>query len=385
MRFVFFSAQHLPTIGGVEYYTDSLARALARLGHEVTVVTSLLPETAAREQVDGIEVVRLPSWMWLKGRYPVPRPGRASRAIMDQVLSEPVDLAIINTRFWALSLWAARRCGRRGLPMVVIEHGAGWLTLGHPILDRAVRLYERWGLRWMRRSGAPFYAVSEAGTSWLRYLGVHPSGVLSNAVDGARLRGVVAQPGWDVRTELGISRNAPLVAFAGRMIPEKGLRELVAAIALLRQTRPDAVLVAAGDGPLLEELEARAATGTYFVGPLGHDRTMRLIAQADLLCLPTYSEGFGAVVLEAAVLGTPVVTTPTGVAPEIAVDTDHGLLLPDLEPATIASALDRALGDPAWRRRAGELSQTKSSRFTWQHTAERVVAIAHERSEDGTS
>lgn len=380
MRFVIFSAQYLPTVGGVERYTANLAQTLTELGHDVTVVTSRLPQTLAHERVDGVELVRLPSWLWLAGRFPVPRPGRVSRTGMDRALTAPVDLVVVNTRFWVLSLWAARRCGRRGLPTVVVEHGTGWLTLGSPLVDVAVRLYERLALAWVRRTGAPFYAVSKAGTQWLRQLGVSPAGVLSNAVDAARVQAVAAGPGWDARTALGIDRDAPMVAFVGRIIPEKGIRELVAAMAQLRQERPDAVLVAAGDGPLRAGLTAAASPGVLFTGPLDHDRTLRLTAQADVLCLPSYSEGFSTVVLETAALGTPMVTTPTGGTLEIVVDDDHGLLLPDLQPQTIASALDRALGDPQWRRRAGELCRARvEAEMTWQHTAEQLVALARDR------
>jgi glycosyltransferase involved in cell wall biosynthesis len=381
VRFVLFSAQYLPTVGGVERYTDNLARALTNLGHDVEVVASRLPGTAAHEQVDGFTVVRLPSWLWLAQRFPVPRPGRVSRTMMEQALATPVDLVLINTRFWVLSLWAARRCGRRNLPTVVVEHGTGWLTLGNPFLDIAVRLYERLGLRWVRRFGAPFYAVSQAGTDWLRQLGADPAGVLSNAVDTTQLQAVVDRPGWDVRTALGIAQDALIVAFVGRIIPEKGVRELVSAMELLRKKRPGAVMVAAGDGPLLAGLKAQDTPGALFTGPLDHDHALRLVAQADVLCLPTYSEGFSTVVLEAAALGTPLVTTPTGGTLEIVVDADHGILLPDLEPTTIACALDQALGDPQWRQRAGDLTRARvEARFTWQHTAEQLVGIARDRS-----
>ncbi|MCL2467057.1 MAG: glycosyltransferase family 4 protein [Micrococcales bacterium] len=380
MRFVVFSAQYLPTVGGVERYTDNLAHALTDLGHEVTVVTSLVPGTAAHDDTDGIEVVRLRSWLGLAGRFPVPRPGRAYRRAMARVLAPPVDLVVINTRFWVLSLWAARRCARRGLPAVVIEHGTGWLTLGNPVVDIAVRLYERLGLRWVRRFDTPFYAVSKEGTQWLRQLGVAPAGVLSNAVDTARLQAATSAPGWNVRSDLGIAPDAALIAFVGRIIPEKGIRELVEAMDVLHQMRPDAALVAAGDGPLLEDLKAACPQCVHFTGPLDHDRSVRLVAQSDVLCLPTYSEGFATVVLEAAAVGTPVVTTPTGGTLEIVVDDDHGVLLDDLDPTTIASALDQVLDNPQWLRRAGELSQARvEAEFTWQHTGERLVAAALDR------
>lgn len=63
--YVIFSAQYLPSMGGVENFTASLAKELASQGHRVTVVTSQVPNTSSREDTQGFEVVRLPAYQLL--------------------------------------------------------------------------------------------------------------------------------------------------------------------------------------------------------------------------------------------------------------------------------------------------------------------------------
>jgi glycosyltransferase involved in cell wall biosynthesis len=284
---------------------------------------------------------------------------------------------VINTRFWALSLWATQACRRRRTPAIVLEHGSGYLSLGGRVVDLAVRAYEHVALWWVRHYCQLFYGVSEATCDWLRQLGVSPQGVLYNAVDVAAVTGLAARCDWDVRDDLGLDPATPVIAFAGRLIAGKGINELVAAMAMVRQTRPDAVLVAAGDGPLLESLNDASKPGVIFLGALPHERTLALIQQSDVFCLPTYSEGFSTVILEAAALGACIVTTPVGGTPELIASPTAGVLLEDVRPATIATALHRVLGDKAWRQQAGAECQARvEAAFTWERTANAVLGIA---------
>ena len=73
MKFLFFSAQYLPTVGGVERYTYNIASQLIKKGHSATVVTTALPALPSDEMSDGIEVIRLDSFRLMNGRFPVVR------------------------------------------------------------------------------------------------------------------------------------------------------------------------------------------------------------------------------------------------------------------------------------------------------------------------
>ena len=108
MDFLFVSAQYLPTVGGVELYTNNLALALAAMGHSVTIATSSLPGLPAQESMEkSIRVVRLPSILFFKGRMPMPRPGRAFHKAAAALWDRPYDACLVQTRLYGLSLWAA--------------------------------------------------------------------------------------------------------------------------------------------------------------------------------------------------------------------------------------------------------------------------------------
>ena len=372
----FFSAQYLPTAGGVERYTYNLAKRAAADGHRALVVTSALPGLPARETgPEGIEIFRLPVWALMKGRFPVVRKNREFRALEAALFAESIDFAVVNNLFYSLSLHALRQAGRRGVPRLLVNHGAQYLMTGFAPLVWAGKCYEKLAARLARRRCGRFYAVSGEGARWLKTaFGIEADGLLYNAVDPDELAALAGAGEPDWRARLGMPPGAPLVAFAGRMIPEKGALELAQAMRAVRASIPGARCVMAGDGPLREAVSAGDFPGVSAAGPCAYPDTLALIRQADVLALPTRSEGFAGAVLEAAALGTPIVTTATGGSPELMPDPSYGKIIPDRRPETIAAALLEALGDPAWAARAAKKTRARlEARFTWDKTYEALL------------
>jgi len=138
------------------------------------------------------------------------------------------------------------------------------------------------------------------------------------------------------------------IVYAGRLVREKGVQELIAAFGTL--ATPDAELVIAGDGPERATLEAaaRAVASSHrirFVGAVPHDRIGSFLQQADVIVLPSWYEERGRVLLEAMAVGTPVVATRTGGVPVR--EGLNGLLVPPRDRRRLAQAIDRILGDEA--------------------------------------
>lgn len=151
----------------------------------------------------------------------------------------------------------------------------------------------------------------------------------------------------DARAALGIAADAELVVYVGRLVPEKGLRELLDAMSALAPQRPALQLALIGDGPMRAELENRVradpALRVSLPGAQAPDAVARWMAASDLVTLPSYSEGHPNVLVEALACGRPVVATPVGGIPEV-VDADCGLLVPARDPAALATGLHDALG-----------------------------------------
>ncbi|MFD0724041.1 glycosyltransferase [Lysobacter brunescens] len=155
------------------------------------------------------------------------------------------------------------------------------------------------------------------------------------------------QPQGDARAALGLDSGVPLIAYVGRLVPEKGLRELLDAVTALATRLTGLQLALIGEGPMRAELEARIAAmpgvRVHLPGAQGPREVARWMAASDLVTLPSYSEGHPNVLVEALACGRPVVATPVGGIPEV-VDADCGLLVAVRDPAALAEGLAAALG-----------------------------------------
>ncbi len=380
MDLCFFSAQYLPTVGGVERYTFNLARRCAEAGHRVRVVASALPGLPDTEtDAYGIRVIRLPAWPLLGGRFPALRPGKARALAQRELWAAPPDFCLINTRFYPASVWAARQCRRRGIPAAVVEHGSAYLMTGPAPVRLAGMAYEHLAARLVYRWIPRFYGVSGACCRWLEHFGIRAEGCLYNAVDPDELRTLVQSAQVDWRERLGLAAETPLIVYAGRILPEKGAETLADALPAIRKAVPGAAVVLVGDGPLRAVLAARKQPELYLPGAAPYADTLALLDQADVFCMPSRSEGFSCTVLEAAALECPIVTTATGGSTELITGPDCGTLLADRRPDTVAAACVAALRDPAWRHTAaGNARRNLEARFTWEATARRFLALATE-------
>lgn len=152
------------------------------------------------------------------------------------------------------------------------------------------------------------------------------------------------------RTHLGIDSTAELIVYAGRLVAEKGLRELVGAMRELVERRPRVELAMIGTGPLHDELAAEVARQTslrvHLPGALPADGVARWMTAADVFALPSYSEGYPNVLVEALACGRPIVATPVGGIPEI-VDERCGVLVAPRDVDALANGIAQAL-DRRW-------------------------------------
>lgn len=185
------------------------------------------------------------------------------------------------------------------------------------------------------------------------------------------------------RAALGLG-NHPVLLFVGRVQPLKGLDVAIAALAQL--ARPDAVLVAVG-GPSGERGEAEyarchaladglgVADRVRFVAPQPHHLLSTFYRAADVVLVPSRSESFGLVALEAAACGVPVVAAAVGGLTTIIEDGRTGLLIDDRDPARFAAAVDALLASPDLAARMGEAASARAANYTWSLTAARLRRV----------
>ncbi len=368
------SAQYLPHTGGVENYVANLSSELCKRGNEVTILTSCDGKAVEQESANGIEIIRLPSHQFMAGRFPFLRHGKALRQFTKEFSKRSFDFMLVNVRFYPLSLYALRLARKMGVRAELLDHGSSHVTTGGKLTTKVGEWYEHL-ITWLeKRYCREFACVSKAGAEWVKHFGINTDTVLPNAVSVERFERMKAASKRDFRSEYGIPENAKVIAFVGRVTVEKGIREL--ADAFERINREDVWLLAAGEGYLREELEARKIPNLRFVGRIPLEEVVSLLMQSDIFCLPSVSEGFPTSVLEASMCHTYVITTYCGDAKEIVRSPEHGIILHDNNTEGVYRALMQVLDADEHRARAVELCyDVVVENYTWEKTADKLLAI----------
>jgi glycosyltransferase involved in cell wall biosynthesis len=182
-----------------------------------------------------------------------------------------------------------------------------------------------------------------------------------------------------VRADFGFPSDSKLAIFVGRLAPQKAVDDLLSALDLLQHTEPNLRTLIVGDGPLREQLQARAHAFTLdeAVKFLGHrDDVPRLLAASDLLVLPSLYEGLPNVVLEAMRFRKPVVATAAPGTTEVVADGETGRLVPLRDFVALARAIRELIRDPVKARQMGEAGRVRvESEFRAATMVERFAAL----------
>jgi glycosyltransferase involved in cell wall biosynthesis len=161
----------------------------------------------------------------------------------------------------------------------------------------------------------------------------------------------------NVRSRLGIPDGATCLLYVGRLKIEKGVPDLLAAFGILSKRYPALHLILAGpdDENLLASIEV--TTRLHVVGYTGSPE--HYMAAADIFCLPSYREGFGQVVIEAAAVGLPVVASRIYGLTDAVVDGVSGLLHEPRSIEDIVKKLDRLVADATYRKTLAKAGRSR--------------------------
>jgi glycogen(starch) synthase len=175
--------------------------------------------------------------------------------------------------------------------------------------------------------------------------------------------------------------EGPLIGYAGRLVYEKGVQDLIAAMPRLCAAYPGLRAVIAGDGPhrgnLEEEVLRRKLDGALtFTGFVGEGELAALIAAMDALVIPSIYEPFGLVALEGASTGTPLAVAATGGLAEFVQPGVTGVTFPAKSPDALADAVSVLLADKiAAGRLAKRARAVVNSQYGWDSVAGRTARI----------
>jgi glycosyltransferase involved in cell wall biosynthesis len=357
-----------PHVGGVERYAQEFARAAVTMGVRVTIVTTDNNAHAPTEieEEGSIRVLRLPAkYVPIMGsHYPVALKGWKTARNMLQC-----DVVMAHTRFFMTTFAAALASSRLGTRLAIVDHGAGPLRTSPRAMALAALGYEHAATAVLKRFGPRFFAVSDASARWLRRFGIVEAQVLPNSVAPCE------NPPCRNADSL---QNRTVIFYGGRLLPEKGVMELIDAIALLAQRGHDVELRIAGDGPLAATINA-SRSQHHFLKYLGRIEPQRIedeLRRATVLVNPSnLPEGLPTILVEAGRAALPVISTPFGGSAEIIRDGSTGWIIPSGSPKVIADALEAVAAQRSEAVRRGmELFRLVQSGYTWPVTVRKFLA-----------
>ena len=174
-------------------------------------------------------------------------------------------------------------------------------------------------------------------------------------------------------------RAPPVVLFVGRLVPEKGIFDLLEAARRVA-SRQDCVLRIAGEGSAEPAIRARVvdlglSDSVELVGYTQGDALAELYASSDIFVLPSYREGFPTVITEAMSYGLPIVTTPIRGSVDLLTEGENVLFVPPRRPERLAQALLRLLNDAGLRADMGERNRERVKDFAPAVVVPHYVAI----------
>lgn len=373
--------------GGMNVYVDQLARAMAASGVAVEVFTRRdgpeLPDQVTVAPGYSVRHVEAGPHRHLSTERLAPHVRRYAEGVLDMLGSlPPVD--VVHTHYW-LSGWAGLLVKKEmGMPMANSFHTLGRiknLTRRH---DDPPESLLRIAAEQEVIAGSDCVVASTPleADDLLAHYGASPESLCVSppGVDHSRFF-----PGSkaEARERLGLG-SGPIVAFVGRVQAVKGVDVALEAFDRVAQRIPDATLVVVGgpSGPRghreMRSIRARAGRGhgeVVFFEPLPHRTLADVYRSADVLHVPSRSESFGLVAVEAQACGTPVVATRVG-GLQFSVDDDSsGLLVEGWDPSDHAAALLAILTDQERAELMSKRAAEWSDRFSWRNAAARFQEL----------
>ena len=367
-RLLFLNYEFPPLGGGAANATLFLGRALVRLGHHVTVITSGLGDDQSRRIEEGIVVHRLAAGRAARDRSTVGEMCRyigaamrhAPRIVRDERCDAAVAFFSIPSGIVARWLFL-----RSGLPYIVSLRGSD--VPGHDLTLNRQHTLTRPLRRSVLRRAAAIIANSDSLAATSLAADPFPVRVIANGVDCDLFH----------PAESRVAGEKFYVLFVGRVHREKNLGAVIEQLPSL----PGIELLVAGDGAQREELAARAAAlgvadRVRWLGWQPKEALPDLYRGADVLVNPSLYEGSPNVVLEAMASGLPTVASDTPGNRSVVRPDVNGLLFPLAEPAALRAALARLAADRTLAARLGAAGRARVlSDFSWPRAAESYLEL----------
>lgn len=339
---------------------------LEALGHEVTIFTLGDPDPEG----DDPGVIRSPALPVGEGYYVSVRYSREAQALLGQ-------MDIIHCHHLFMSVEMAHRYGR--CPIVYTNHTrydlytGSYIPIPQPAADAVMRQI------WPDFSDFADVVItpSESVRKVMLDFGVRrPITVIENGVD---FRLFSNPPAPLSKKELGIPESAVLLAYVGRLAPEKNLDVLLREFHLALEIVPSLQLLLIGKGPMVAELKGECRRldlekSVHFLGPVGYEQVGNYLAAADFFVTASVTEVHPLTIIEAMAAGLPVVAVKSPGILDTVESGQSGYLTTYPQGGLAAGIVGMAVDDLR-RQKMGRIAQRSCQRFDINRTVAKTVAL----------
>lgn len=378
--------------GGQNIYVANVARMLARQGHEVDVFTRRDDpgQAAAVDMQPGVRVIHLwagPPQAVAKERL-LPLIPAFSRSL-ERLMTRSVPHDIVHANFFMSGMAAMRLKRALGLPFVMTFHALGRVRREHQgaadgFPDARITIEQRL----VREADAVVAECPQDRLDLMRLYDADPARIATVpcGVDPDEFRPMER---LRARQCVGVGADEFVILQLGRMVPRKGVDNVVRALALLPKSMRARLLVVGGESAQGDEIatpeigrlralarECGVAEHVRFTGHRQRKDLRAYYAAADAFVSTPWYEPFGITPLEAMACGTPVVGSRVGGVQYSVEDGVTGFLVPPKDPAALAAQLVRLHDNPALTRALGRAGVRRvRSLFTWERVAHELSQL----------
>ncbi len=367
-----------PHIGGIEKVAYEQCKRLAKLGYQISVLTSKTGKQNER-YAEGIKVFSY-SIINIAEKFGVPYPVLSFKSYKNftEVIRK-CDIVHAHGHAYMSSYIACKVAEKYKKPFVLTQHNTfidyrSWLNIVEHVNDWTVG-------RLVLKGSDRVITVSRKTMEYVLKLGADMSktSVMHNGVDTTFFHPMNRE---ESRDKLGLPKNKTLILTIRRLVYKNGLDTFIEAAALLAQEFPHLLFIVIGKGPnrkLIEKRvrELRIDDNVRLAGFVPEELLPLHYNAADYFVIPSSSgEGLPLVLLEAMACGLPVIATAVGGTPEIIKDMKNGALVPPRNPEALAETISKFLSNKELGLAIGEeAKKIVEEKFSWEENVHRLQKV----------
>ncbi len=361
-RLLVFAGYFYPHIGGSEIAIYELCKRLVQKGYEIDIVTCNTEKAPIIEKLEGFSVYRLPSWNILNNMYPLPKPTLATLKILLKLLKKRHDLINTHTRFFITSFVGLIFAKVKRVPLLHKEHGAGHITQLSKPIDLISRVYDHTLGALILKLAWKLIADSAGVRDFLRHLGVKETAKITIINDGVDAE-LFSTRETNLKKNLNLGR-ATIITFVGRLIPAKGVQDVLSIFPDIKEQYGKVKLLIVGDGYYKQELQKlvreKNKDDILFLGQKNNQEVAEILNITDIFVSPSYLDSSPYSLFEAGNIGIALVAADTPGIRDFVKDHENGLLFSPGDVKTLKNKICQLIEDDALRGRLGRNAQVIS-------------------------